>query len=360
VNTPWLSVILPTYNGADYLTQTLGSMVDQIDDQVEVIAVDDGSTDTTLAILHAFCRRLPLRILTRGRIGNWVANTNYGLAQARGRYACFLHQDDLWLPGRLRAMRLLLAREPKAALVLHASRYIDARGRDVGIWRSPLPAGRVDSRKLIERLLVQNFIAVPAPLFMREAALRVGGLDEELWYTADWDFWLKLASAGPIVYYPSPLAAFRIHPASQTAQGVSRAGEMRRQIEVVLQKHLPAWEAAHPRRTEIGRVARLSLEVNYAMAACAYGVRPSCLTLMGCFLALGPAGWYRFFHDSRIVERLSAQVKARLAQPQNWTRLPFLAGFIVPQKPRAAVGCQSPPRKLLSCNPGRGLHSVQS
>jgi GT2 family glycosyltransferase len=323
VNTPWLSVIMPTYNGAAYLTQTLGSMVNQCDDDVEIIAVDDGSADATLAILHAFCRRLPLRILTRGRIGNWVANTNYGLVQARGRYACFLHQDDMWLPGRLRTLRLLLAREPKAALLLHASRYINAWGLDVGIWRSPLPSGRVESGQLIEQLLVQNFIAVPAPLFAREAALRAGGLDEELWYTADWDFWLKLAAAGPIVYYPTPLSAFRIHPASQTAQGVSRAGEMRRQIEVVLQKHLPAWEAAHPRRTEIGRVARMSLEINHALAACAYGHRPKCLSLIVGFLALGPAGWHRFFHDSRIVERLSAQIKARLAQPMIGTRLPW-------------------------------------
>jgi GT2 family glycosyltransferase len=321
LNTPWLSVIMPTYNGAAYLTQTLGSMVNQIDDQVEIIAVDDGSSDATLAILHAFCRRLPLRILTRGRIGNWVANTNYGLAQARGRYASILHQDDLWLPGRLRALRLLLAREPNAALLLHASRYIDAWGRDVGIWRIPLPTGHVEPRLLIEHLLVQNFVAVPAPLFAREAALRAGGLDEELWYTADWDFWLKLASAGPIVYHPRPLSAFRIHPASQTAQGVSHAGEMRRQMEVVLQKHLPAWEAAHPRCTEIGRVARVSLEVNHVLAACAYGDRPRCLTLIGRFLALGPAGWYRYFHDSRIVERLSAQVKARLVQPKSGTRL---------------------------------------
>ena len=51
-------------------------------------------------------------------------------------------------------------------------------------------------RVVVERLLVQNFISMPAPLFSREAAIRVGGLDEDLWYTADWDFWLKLAAVG--------------------------------------------------------------------------------------------------------------------------------------------------------------------
>lgn len=97
---PWLSVIVPTYNGAAYLAQTLASIECQVDGNIEVIAVDDGSSDATLAILNAYSSRLPIRTIRRGRIGNWVANTNFGLAEARGEYVSFLHQDDLWLPGR--------------------------------------------------------------------------------------------------------------------------------------------------------------------------------------------------------------------------------------------------------------------
>ena len=76
---------------------------------------------------------------------------------------------------------------------------------------------------MVERLLVQNFIAIPAPLFRRDQALSVGGLDARLWYAADWDFWLKLAAMGPTVYSPRPLAGFRIHSQSQT---ITRAGQM--------------------------------------------------------------------------------------------------------------------------------------
>ena len=54
-------------------------------------------------------------------------------------------------------------------------------------------------------------------MFSRAAAIEVGGLDPDLWYTADWDFWLKLAAAGPTAYLPRPLAGFRIHAQSQTA-----------------------------------------------------------------------------------------------------------------------------------------------
>jgi hypothetical protein len=308
---PWLSVIVPTYNGAAYLAQALASIEAQGEPDLEIIAVDDGSSDATLAVLHAHSRRLPLRVLARARVGNWVANTNHGLVEARGRYACFLHQDDLWLPGRLGVLRRLVEREPQATLLLHPSRYIDARGRNLGVWRCPLPAGTLTPGSVVEQLLVQNFIAVPAPLFLRDAALRAGGLDESLWYTADWDFWLGLAATGRTVYHPRPLAAFRIHPLSQTAQGVARADDMRRQMETVLERHLPRWEAAHPGRGEVGEAARMSVAVNHALAAGAHGLRPNWLALARRFLALGPAGWFRFFRDSRLVERVAARLRAR-------------------------------------------------
>ncbi len=311
MSAPWLSVIVPTYNGAAYLARTLDSIARQREDGLEVLAVDDGSSDATLAILRGYSRQLPLRVFARSRACNWVANTNYGLRAARGEYACFLHQDDVWLPNRLSALRSLLARDPDAALILHPSRYIDARGRGLGLWRCPLRAGRQKTGAVVEQLLVQNFIAVPAPLFAREAALRAGGLDEDLWYTADWDFWLKLAGAGPTVYHPEPLTAFRLHAQSQTARGVARADEMRRQIEAVLTRHLPAWEALHPRRGEVALAARLSLEVNHALAGCAHGRRPKWLPLARSFLSLGVRGWFRFLRDSRIVERLGARLRVR-------------------------------------------------
>jgi len=314
---PWLSVIIPTYNGAAYLAQALASIEGQRDNGLEVIAVDDGSSDDTLAVLEAHARRLPLRVFARPRVANWVANSNYGLVEARGRYVCFLHQDDLWLPGRLRMLRAVLTREPQATLVLHPAHYIDAGGRRLGIWRCPLSAGRQQPARLIERLLVQNFIAVPAPLFAREAALRAGGMDEALWYTADWDFWLKLAAVGRTVYCRQPRAAFRIHALSQTAQGVARADDMRRQIEVVLEKHLARWETAHPACGEVARVARMSVEVNHALASCAHGKRPNWLSLLQRFLGLGPAGWYRFFRDSRLVERVTARLRAKETPPAS-------------------------------------------
>ena len=131
---PWLSVVMPTYNGAAFLAAALESIAAQKEDDIEVLAVDDGSTDETLALLE-HTPGCYLCVSWRGRVGNWVANTNYGLSLARGEYVCYLHQDDCWLPGRAcRAEGEGAAIYPSVVLFLHASVFIDARGRFLGAW----------------------------------------------------------------------------------------------------------------------------------------------------------------------------------------------------------------------------------
>ncbi|MBY0528284.1 MAG: glycosyltransferase [Gemmataceae bacterium] len=310
---PWLSVVMPTYNGARYLSQALESIQLQGDPSIEIIAIDDGSTDGTMAILGEYANRLPLQIVRKEHAGNWAASTNHGLKIARGEYVSFLHQDDLWLGGRLDKLRGLLAHHRDVGLILHPSWFINRHGRRLGLWHCPLPVRRrgVDAGLVIERLLVQNFIAIPAPLFQREAALAVGGLREELWFTADWDLWLQLARRCKTLYLPKPLAAFRLHSLSQTQARSGPSDCLRQQMAAVLDRHLPAWEASHPHRSDVRRAAWFSVEVNTALAAIFHHQWPAALRLAGCALDLGLEGWYRFWRDSRIVERLSARLWLR-------------------------------------------------
>lgn len=308
---PWLSVIMPTYNGAEYLPAALESICAQKDDNIEVLAIDDGSTDETLTVLRRYAGNLPMQIVERGRVGSWVANTNYGFSLARGEYVCFLHQDDCWLPGRLAALRALATSHPSVVLFLHAAVFIDAMGRRLGVWRCPLPHTYrpLPPERVRERLLIQNSIAIPAPLFRREEALRVGGLDEQLWYTADWDLWLKLAAAGETLYDPRPRACFRIHALSQTMRQSGDDAEFRRQHQAVLQRHLSS------RLGERGRlppllhpIAQFSAEVNSALASFLHRRMPDWPALLRYGLHLGPAGWHRFLRDSRILERVFARL----------------------------------------------------
>jgi hypothetical protein len=310
---------MPTFNGAAYLPAALDSILAQrklLD--VEIIAVDDGSTDNTLDILESYREKLPLRLVRRSHNGNWVANTNYGLSLARGEWISLLHQDDIWLGGRLGALRKLVDERPEASQFLLPSWYIDASGKRLGLWRCPLPAGSraLAPELVVERLLVQNFIALPAPIFRRLDALDVGGLREDLWYAADWDFWLKLAAKGTTIYTATPLTGFRIHPSSQTIRRSVERDDFRNQLQVVLTHHLETWQRNHSVGSELDRVAQFSVAMNTFLAATVHGHKLNWKRMAIAFLTLGPAGWQRFIRDSRIAERVSARIRARLtAQP---------------------------------------------
>jgi Glycosyl transferase family 2 len=303
---PWLSIVMPACNGERYLDAALQSVQDEGTRGYEIVTIDDGSTDRTPRILRSWAERLPLRIVAHGGRGNWVAASNAALREARGRYACFLHQDDLWLPGRLIAIEREAERD--AALIVHPAVFIGPEGQRLGPWRCPLPEGDVDPRLFAERLAVQNFIAIPAAAFHRELALRLGAMDESLWYTADWDLWLRLGAEGRLRHIPRPLAAFRIHPESQTMVRTDLA-DRRQQLETVLSRY----ETGLPEA--VRRAACFSLEVNVALAAAASGASVRWTALIGSFLRLGPAGLRRYLRDSRIVERVASRARMRRPRP---------------------------------------------
>ena len=310
---PWLSVLMPTYNGATYIRSSLDSVVEQAHAGVECIAVDDGSSDGTVAILESYRDRLDLTVLARERVGNWVANTNFALERAQGDFTCLLHQDDMWMPGRLDRVKGAIARFPSVDLFLHPVWFIDGDGRRVGRWSCPLPKEptALDSIEVLPRLLTQNFIGIPAPVFRTRMARDVGGLDEMLWNTADWDFWLKLAAAGPTLCLSDPLACFRVHSDAQTVRRSSDIADFRRQHELVLDRHLPGLSQAGAGRGRVRRAAELSVAVNMALASRYHGLGPDWRALAGALVQAGPAGIWHYWRNSRIAERVSARLRAR-------------------------------------------------
>jgi len=303
-------VVMPTYNGERYVAAALESLLGQRDEQVELIVVDDGSSDGTVDLVERLTRGTRARLLRPGRLGSWVAASNLGLREARGEWCSFLHQDDLWLPGRLARLRAELPRT-RGALLLHDARYVDPAGAPLGDWTCPLPAGDVAPEAFVERLLIQNFIAIPSPTFRRAAALEQGGLDEQLWFSADWDLWLRLGAAGPVRFLPETLAAFRLHPESQTAARPVGAREWEQQLGTALERHLARWPVTGARRRRVERAAWVSVAVNSTLAAAARGApvawSPSLLKLIG----LGPLGWHRYLRSSRLLERVGARLRLR-------------------------------------------------
>ncbi len=301
---------MPAYNGEKFIAAALESVRRQQRDEIELIVVDDGSTDGTLDIVRSFADVLNIQLITPGRLGNWVAVSNLGLREATGEWACFLHQDDLWLPGRL--ARLWTEMESSdGALMLHNAMFVGPDGQELGPWTCPLPEGSVPPDLFIEHLLVQNFIAIPSPVFRRSAAADSGGLDEALWFSADWDLWLRLGAMGPVRFIGETLSAFRVHPASQTAARKVLPTEWEEQLTTVLARHLQAWPITGGLRISVEHAAQASIAVNSALSAASRGEPMNVSAVVLELLALGPAGWRRYLRDSRIVQRVASRLKAQ-------------------------------------------------
>ncbi len=313
---PWLSVLIPTYNGASYLSATLDSIVLQDEADIECIIVDDGSTDATLKIVESYKNQLHIQVLQHARRGNWVASTNEGLISAHGEYVCFLHQDDIWLQNRIKQLKKILQNHLDVDIILHPSYFINAHNQVLGNWKCPLPAYPkvIQPDVILEKLLIQNFIAIPAPLFKRKLALEVGMLQESLWYTADWDFWLKIMSKSKAIYYPQPLTGFRIHPESQTLKRSSLPDGFREQMKQVAAKHLTIWEAPARKKKQIEKISFFSCEVNALLAIKFHGaIKVTSWKMIKSFIGLGPVNLYLYVQSSRIVERVVSRLKANLS-----------------------------------------------
>jgi glycosyltransferase involved in cell wall biosynthesis len=308
---PWLTVIMPSYCGEKWIDESLRSLAADAADGVEVLLIDSSPTSATRDIGQSYSGRLRLRVFERRDLESWQAKTNFGVEIAETSHICWLGVDDLWLPGRAAAVRAWIGGAPEAALHLAPSAIVGKDGRKLGVWRCPLPAnGEIRSALVIERLLVQNFVAAPAPVFRRDAWLRCGGLDDSLWYTADWDMWLKLAASGSVYYHDSVTVGFRIHGASLTVTGSRDAADFAHQMQIVLDRHLIK---LGDRSKVVERAARASIAVNTALASASVGDVGGMLPAAWQVLRLGPAGICRYFRDSRIVERVAPRVRAKLA-----------------------------------------------
>lgn len=312
MSSPWLSVLMPVHEGADWLEQTLGSIASEPNDGIEVVILDSTPDDSCALLISKFETRLSIRYRHTADILSWTAKTNLAASEALGTYLAMLHQDDLWLPGRVAQIRAAISAWPSTALFLNPSQIIDDKGRAMGLWRCPLPANvPLQHDRVAERLLVQNFVAIPAPVIRRQSWLDVGGMDESLWYTADWDLYLKLASAGTTIYSNAVTTAFRIHQKSLTVQGSRDSEAFRAQMDLVIQRHAGILPDRH--RDRLLKTARASARVNASLAAAAHGQPSAVVSAAWALLTLRPTEIARYLRDSRLHERLLPRVRAKLA-----------------------------------------------
>ena len=205
-----VSLIIATFNHARFLDAAIDSALAQTLGAVDVIVVDDGSTDDTPAVLARYAGRV--RVLRQPNRG-LAAARNAGLAAARGTYVAFLDADDVMAPTKLAAQLEVLERSPTIGWT-----YCDVLIETVAT-RTTVTASerfgygaRALDGWLFPELIHGNFIPAIAPMIRRTALDAAGGFDERLTALEDWDMWLRLSLLAEARYTPAVLVTYRIRP----------------------------------------------------------------------------------------------------------------------------------------------------
>ena len=205
-----VSLVIATFNHARLLAEAIDSALAQTLDAVDVVVVDDGSTDDTPAVLGRYGGRI--RVLRQPNRG-LAAARNAGLAAARGAYVAFLDADDVLAPTKLAEQVAVLERQPNVGWT-----YCDVLIETVATGAKARASerfgygARVLDGWLFPELIHGNFIPAIAPLVRRTVLDVAGGFDERLTALEDWDLWLRLALIAPARYTSAVLASYRVQP----------------------------------------------------------------------------------------------------------------------------------------------------
>lgn len=212
-STPILSVITSVYNGADFIAETIDSVLHQARDiNFEYIVIDDGSTDSTLEILHSYGDRI--RTFSHVNQGE-SATVTKGFQLAQGKYLLVVSADDPLLSHELfEKVFDWFEKDSNLVAVYPDWQMIDSNGAVIQTVLVP---------DYSDELLIGRCRTLPGPgvIFRRDAALSIGGRNSKWTYVGDYDFWLRLGRLGEIRHRNGVLAQWRHHPQSTS---VSKRG----------------------------------------------------------------------------------------------------------------------------------------
>lgn len=190
---PLVSVIIPTYNRKKYVAGAINSVLSQTYKSIEIIVIDDGSTDGTGDVISGFSKKDVRIIIIKNEINaGFVKTLNRGIEAAKGQYIARLDDDDRWLGAqKLEKQVNFMEHNPEYVLVGGGVIKIGEDGKE--IIRFSLPKSDKDIRKVI---LVSNVFAHSTVLFKKDSWTRAGGYNEQFGFFCDWELWLKFGTFG--------------------------------------------------------------------------------------------------------------------------------------------------------------------
>lgn len=208
-----VAVITPSFNQGPYIEETICSVLAQDYSPLEYWVIDGGSSDATLAILHRYQQRL-----------HWISEkdqgqadaVNKGLARTQAEVIGWLNSDDIYYPHALARVTQFFQENPEIDIVYGQAEQIDAHGNKL----EPYVTEKFD----LERLKLRCFISQPAVFFRRRVIEHYGGLNPQLHFCLDYEYWLRLGLHGAkFAYLPQVLAAARIYADTKSSRGYREA-----------------------------------------------------------------------------------------------------------------------------------------
>jgi len=210
---PLVSVIIPSYNYAEYLSTTLNSVFAQRLEDIQVILVDDGSTDATVDVLEPYRDRIDYIYQENAGLS---AARNTGISNSKGEFILFLDADDVLGPDAIASQVAYLERNPAAFVAVCENRFF--RATDPNGEPKPFGSWALYQKNLGVHLCYFNIAPPHAFLFRRQAIIKTGWFDRQLTACEDYDFWLRAAVQGFVPNYnPAGLVYYRRHPKSMSA-----------------------------------------------------------------------------------------------------------------------------------------------
>lgn len=240
---PTISVVIPAYNAARYIAAAIDSALLQTYPAVQIIVVDDGSTDATPVLLHPYSQAGKI-IYVRQENKGLAAARNAGIRAASGDYIALLDADDIFLPEKLARQAAHLDAHPDCGVSYCGLWHFNDAKPDTMLM---LDYAYYSGAEVFRALLKKNFINPLSVVMRRSVFDTVGYFDESLRRSEDWDFWVRAAYAGiRFDYLPERLAKYRMGMASLS---YNSAGEVER------------------KRTSLGIFSRLSMCMSHAERA---------------------------------------------------------------------------------------------
>lgn len=265
---PLWSVMIPTYNCAKYLRETLTNVLaqDPGSELMQIEVVDDRSTDDDPAAVVAE--------LGQGRVGFYQQPENVGvpknfetcLERSRGQLIHLLHGDDYVCEGFYRKMQQAFETRPDIGAAFCRQIFMNQEGHQQALSDLEQTESGILTNWL-ERLAVEQRIMTPSIVVRREAYEKLGGFDRRLICSEDWEMWVRIAANYPIWYEVEPLAAYRIHSNSNTGRHVRTGEDMRytREAIAIFKSYLPEPMAERVSRQARETYAISALDMAYSL-----------------------------------------------------------------------------------------------